>query len=149
MAGDLAMLCCISGCKSLAVRVRSSQGLSTMPPMSVPGHVDLEDMVGLRDMAEDRRRSARRTSAAAAASRSGAGVARGDDNALVLLRRQFALGVAVEKVDAAQDDRGEDQGDRHGVQAAVQLLFIASMQLIEAPVDEVRPACAPSRAIGA
>ena len=67
-----------------------------------------------------------------------------DDHALVLLRRQFTAGAAIQKIDAADNQGGERHGHRQRAQAAAQAPFIASLQPAEQTVDQVGEAVEPA-----
>jgi hypothetical protein len=76
--------------------------------------------------------------------RIGCGGRQQNDDALVLLRCEFAAGAAVQEVNAADHQRGEQQCHRQRSQAAAQAAFVPALQATEASINEpgqsVRPA---------
>ena len=98
--------CCTICCSWLDVCVALVPRLQHHAGDRLAGHVDLEDVVGLRDGSSTMSKTCARVDLPLLdASHSAPTVAKRDDDALVLLRRELALGRRVEEIDAAQDDR--------------------------------------------
>ena len=132
---------CIGRLRSLVPRLEHHAG------ERLAGHIKLEDMLGFRMMREYLVHLARIELALLQS-----GVRRGDrlgnDNALVLCRRQLCLGAAEQKIDTGQHDRGEHQRDRQSVQAGMQPAFVPAAQPVELAVDEIRQPCLPAAVLG-
>ena len=100
----------------------------------LPGHVDLEHVLGFR-MVEEGLVDLARIKLALPQRR----VRRRDrlrqDDALILLRRELGMRGDEQKIDAAEHDQCEHDRDRQVVQAVVQAPLIAAMQPLEAAVD--------------
>ncbi len=112
-----------------------------------PGHVELEDVVGLGMFGEvlvDGPRIELTLLEGGVGSRRGGG----DDDPLVLLRGELGLGPRVEKIDAAEDDQSEDDGHRDGVEGAVQQPLVALAERVELAVEKDDEFRLPSLLVG-